>query len=120
MNGGILGTGNLAVTLGRAWALAGHSVLVTGRDPSHASPAAAQMGDAATAVDPGDFAGQADVVVVAVSWEGLEAAGSLVGGTQGSLAGKIVIDCTNAVDYATGELKPAAGSWLAWRPARLW
>lgn len=110
MDVGILGTGNLAVTLGRAWALAGHSLLVTGRNPLHASEAAAQMGDAASAVAPGDFAGRVDVIVVAVSWEGLEAAISLVGGTQGSLAGKTVIDCTNAVDYATGELKPASGS----------
>ncbi|SFW86265.1 NADPH-dependent F420 reductase [Amycolatopsis australiensis] len=110
MNVGILGTGNLAVTLGRAWAAAGHSPVVTGRNPLHASEAAARMGDAARAADPGDFAGTAEVVVVAVSWEGLEAAVSLVGGPQGSLAGKTVIDCTNAVDYATGRLKPASGS----------
>ncbi len=108
MNVGILGTGNLAVTLGRAWASAGHSLVVTGRNPPHASEAAARIGDAASAVDPGDFAGRADVVVIAVSWEGLETAVSLVGGT--SFAGKTVIDCTNAVDYATGELKPASGS----------
>ncbi|GHE81666.1 hypothetical protein GCM10017786_10240 [Amycolatopsis deserti] len=110
MNVGILGTGNLAVALGRAWASAGHSLLITGRDPRHASEAAAQVGDAASAVDPADFAGRADVVVVAVSWAGLEAAVSLVGGPQGALAGKTVIDCTNPVDYATGELKPASGS----------
>ncbi|MEU4251910.1 NAD(P)-binding domain-containing protein [Amycolatopsis sp. NPDC026612] len=110
MNVGILGTGNLAVTLGRAWTSAGHSLVVTGRNPLHASEAAARMGDAATAVDPADFAGRADVVVVAVSWEGLEAAVSLVGGTQESMAGKTVIDCTNAVDYTTGQLKPASGS----------
>jgi predicted dinucleotide-binding enzyme len=34
---------------------------------------------------------------------------SLVGGTHGSLAGKAV-DCTNPVDYASGELKPTHGS----------
>lgn len=110
MNVGILGTGNLAVTLGRAWAATGHSILVTGRDPQHASQAAEQIGPAAKAIDPGNLAGSADVVVVAVSWDGLEAAVALVGGPAGSLAGKTIIDCTNPVDYATGALKPAAGS----------
>lgn len=110
MNIGILGTGNLTVTLGRAWAATGHSLVVTGRDPLHADEAAAGIGSAAEAVDPADFARRADVVVVAVSWEGLENALSLVGGSRGALARKTVIDCTNPVDYATGHLKPASGS----------
>ncbi|MET7552215.1 MULTISPECIES: NADPH-dependent F420 reductase [unclassified Streptomyces] len=110
MNVGILGTGSLAVTLGRAWAASGHSLLVTGRNPLHASEAADQIDPSAEAVAPADFAGRADAVVVAISWEGLEAALHLVGGSDGALAGKTVIDCTNPVDYATGELKPASGS----------
>ncbi|MFI0901057.1 NADPH-dependent F420 reductase [Streptomyces sp. NPDC020983] len=110
MNVGILGTGNLAVTLGRAWAASGHSLVVTGRNPLHAGQAADQIGPSAEAVAPTDFAGRADAVVVAVSWEGLEVALHLVGGSDRTLAGKTVIDCTNPVDYATGELKPASGS----------
>jgi predicted dinucleotide-binding enzyme len=110
MNVGIVGTGNLAVTLGRAWASAGHSLLVTGRNPQRAIEAADRIGRAAGAADPSDFASQVDVVVVAVAWDGLEAALTLVGAGEGSLAGKTVIDCTNPVDYATGELKPASGS----------
>lgn len=110
MNVGIVGTGNLAETLGRAWASAGHLVLVTGRNRQHAVEAADRTGDAAGAVDPADFASRVDVVVVAVAWDGLEAALTLVGGGDGSLAGKTVIDCTNPIDYATGEVKPASGS----------
>ncbi|GGV02198.1 hypothetical protein GCM10010182_19770 [Actinomadura cremea] len=110
VNVGILGTGNLAVTLGRAWATAGHSILVTGRDAVRVSGAAEQIGPSAQAVDPGALAGGSDAVVVAVSWEGLEAAVSLVGGPEGALAGRTVIDCTNPVDFATGALKPASGS----------
>lgn len=110
MNVGILGTGNLAVTLGRAWAMAGHSILVTGRDAVHVGEAVEQIGPSARAVEPGALAGGSDAVVVAVSWEGLEAAVSLVGGPEGALAGKTVIDCTNPVDFATGALKPASGS----------
>ncbi|WP_176611758.1 NADPH-dependent F420 reductase [Actinomadura sp. WMMB 499] len=110
MNVGILGTGNLAVALGRAWAASGRSVLVTGRDPRRASGAAERIGHAASAVAPGDLAGASDAVVVAVSWEGLEQAVTLAGGPQGALSGKAVIDCTNPVDFATGALEPASGS----------
>ncbi|MBQ1023950.1 NADPH-dependent F420 reductase [Micromonospora sp. C95] len=110
MNIGILGTGNLAVTLGSAWTTAGHTLLLSGRNPQHASKAADQIGQTAEAVDPADFAARADVVVVAVPWDGLEGALSLVGAPEGSFDGKTVIDCTNPVNYATGDLIPASGS----------
>lgn len=110
MNVGILGTGNLATTLGRAWAAAGHSLSVTGRDTSRAGQVADHIGHAAKAVEPAAFAAQADMVVVAVSFEGLEAALSLVGAPRGSLAGMTVLDCTNPVDYQSGRIKPATGS----------
>lgn len=103
MNVGILGTGNLAVALGRVWAAAGHEVLVTGRDAARARAAAGNIGG--EAVEPGELS-RADVVVVAIAWEGLEDAVSLLG----RLAGRTLIDCTNAVDYATGALKPSTGS----------
>ncbi|MFD0689143.1 NADPH-dependent F420 reductase [Actinomadura fibrosa] len=107
---GLLGTGNLAVTLGAAWATAGHSIVVTGRDPGRVKAAAEQIGAAATPVAPGQFADQADVVVVAIAWDGLEQALRLIGGPDGVLSGKTVIDCTNPVDYATGRLLPETGS----------
>ena len=110
MNIGILGTGNLAVTLGAAWAAAGHSLLVTGRSPENARRAAGQIGPAAEALEPREMPGRAGAVVVAVSWEGLEPALTLVGAAGGALHGKTVIDCTNPVDYATGKLILESGS----------
>ena len=107
---GLLGTGNLAVALGKAWASAGHSIVVTGRSPDRAKGAAKQIGAGATPVDADRLAGQADVVVVAISWAGLEQALLLIGGPDGALSGKTVIDCTNPVDYATGRLIPQTGS----------
>jgi len=71
VNIGILGTGNLAVTLGAAWAAAGHSLLVTGRSPENARRAARQIGPAAEALGPREMPGRADAVVIAVSWDGL-------------------------------------------------
>jgi hypothetical protein len=107
---GILGTGNLAVTLGKAWASAGHSIVVTGRNPDHAKAAAGQIGVAAAPVGPAELARLAEVVVVAVAWSGLERALTLAGGPEGALSGKTVIDCTNPVDYATGRVLPESGS----------
>jgi predicted dinucleotide-binding enzyme len=107
---GILGTGNLAVTLGRAWTAVGHSLLLMGLNPQHAASAADQIGATAKPADPGDIAGEAGILVVAVAWDGLEEAVSLVGASGGSLAGKTVLDCTNPVNYVTGHLIPASGS----------
>ncbi|WP_020390599.1 NADPH-dependent F420 reductase [Kribbella catacumbae] len=100
---GFLGTGNLAIALGTVWAGAGHEIFVAGRSADKAAKAAGELGG--TPIDPAGLAAIVDVVVVAVAWEGLEPVLSLAGGPQGSLAGKPVIDCTNAVDFATGRLK---------------
>ena len=110
MNVGIVGTGNLAVALGRAWALAGHRLLVAGRDRSRTTVAVGQIGDAADAVDPTTLAARSDAVVIAVAWQGIENALTLAGGPTGDLGGKTVIDCTNPLDYVTGRLKPPSGS----------
>jgi len=107
---GIVGTGNLALTLGRAWAGAGHSVSVTGRNRRHVVETAARIGPATGALEPADLGRHVDVVVLAVAWDGLVAALTLVGAGDGTLTGKTVIDCTNPVDHATGELRPATGS----------
>jgi 8-hydroxy-5-deazaflavin:NADPH oxidoreductase len=107
---GLLGTGDLAVTLGRAWAVAGRSLVVTGRNPDRARAAAERIGAAASAVDPAVLANLADVVVVAVAWDGLAEALALVGGPTGALAGTTVVDCTNPVDFATGRVLLQSGS----------
>jgi 8-hydroxy-5-deazaflavin:NADPH oxidoreductase len=110
VNVGILGNGNLAVALGRAWAAAGHMVVVTGRNLEHAREAVHRIGSTAEAVAAGEFARRADVVVIAVAWEGLEAVVELIGGPQGSLAGMTLIDCTNPVDFTTGAHRTKSGS----------
>lgn len=103
-----LGTGNLAVALGKVWAAAGHEIFVAGRSSDNSAKAAAAF--SGTPIEPAGLAGVADVIVVAVAWEGLPSMLSLAGAPEGAFAGKTVIDCTNAVDYATGRLKPSSGS----------
>lgn len=107
---GILGTGDLAVALGRAWASAGHSILFTGRSTDRTAATAEQVGAGAAPVEPGQLADRADVVVVAIAWDGLADALRFVGADHGALAGMTIIDCTNAVDYTTGRLLPENGS----------
>ncbi|MCG8152638.1 NAD(P)-binding domain-containing protein [Pimelobacter simplex] len=106
---GLLGTGNLAAALGEAWARAGHGVVVAGRDAGRARAAAERIG-AAGAVAPAVLGERAEVVVVAVAWDGLDDALALAGGPEGRLAGRTVLDCTNPVDFASGRLLPASGS----------
>jgi len=105
---GFLGTGDLTVALGKVWAAAGHEIFVAGRSSDNATKAAGAF--AGTPIAAPELAAVAEVVVVAVAWEGLEQILSLAGAPRGSLAGKPVIDCTNAVDYSTGCLKPETGS----------
>lgn len=107
---GILGTGVMAAALAEAWARRGHHVLVGGRSQDKARAIAERLGDAVEAVFPAQVAKASDAVVVAVAWEGLDHVLALAGADEGSLAGKAVIDCTNAVDYASGLLKPPTGS----------
>ena len=107
---GMLGTGNLATTLGSAWVGAGHSIVLAGRSRNHARAAAHQIGPSASAVDASELADNADLVVVAISWSGLTEALELAGAADGKLAGKTVVDCTNPLDFATATMLPESGS----------
>ncbi len=107
---GILGTGVMASALAEAWMRSGHHVLVGGRSQDKARAIAERLGDTVEAADPVQVARASDAVVLAVAWEGLDQALALAEADEGSLAGKAVIDCTNAVDYASGLLKPPTGS----------
>lgn len=131
---GIIGAGNMAAALGAAWAAAGHDVLVGGRSPERsettaerirvavadASPTgAAEGGGAASgdgaaargtarAVTPREAAEGGEALLLAVLWEGMEELLALAGGPDGALAGKPLLDCTNAVEHAVGLLLPPA------------
>lgn len=94
---GIIGTGNMGSGLGKLWAAEGHEVMFGSRDLERANEVAGstegsvQGGSYAEATDFGDS------VLLAVPWQAVEE--SLA--ACGSLAGKILIDCTNPMtsDY---------------------
>ncbi len=98
----IIGTGRVGGTLGKAWAIAGHDLVFGSRDPQSqkAQELVKSIGEKACADTIAAAAAWGEVVVLAVPWNAVEE--SLR--AAGSLADKLLIDCTNAI--AEG-MKPA-------------
>jgi predicted dinucleotide-binding enzyme len=90
---GIIGAGNVGGTLGKAWANKGHRVFYGVQRPQ--DDKVRELGKAsgpnAQAGSPAEAAAFGEVVVLATPWPATPAAIQ----SAGSLAGKIVIDCTN-------------------------
>jgi 8-hydroxy-5-deazaflavin:NADPH oxidoreductase len=89
----IIGTGNVGAALGQRWAAAGHDILFGVRQPGAAKVAAVvkKAGARARAVAVREATAGADVVVLAIPFDGAEQTIAACG----NLAGKIVIDCIN-------------------------
>ena len=96
---GVLGgTGDQGRGLARRLSIAGHRVLIGSRDAGRAASAAAELGGGPL-LGGGvnhDVAAEADVVIVAVPWEGHK---DLLAALAGPLAGKVVINCVNPMGF---------------------
>jgi len=106
MNIGIIGSGNVGGTLGKAWAGAGHKVKFGVRNPADEKVAALlkQCGGGATAGGVGEAAAFGQVVVLTTPWDGAKGAIE----SAGNLAGKVVIDCTNPVPLGANLMEGLA------------
>jgi len=96
---GILGgTGDQGKGLARRFALAGHDVIIGSRSAERAHEAARSLdaGPRARGEENAVVAREADVVIVAVPWDGHRA---LLESLRDELAGKIVIDCVNPLGF---------------------
>jgi 8-hydroxy-5-deazaflavin:NADPH oxidoreductase len=96
---GILGgTGDQGKGLARRFALAGHQVIIGSRKAERAQEAADDLGEGlpVRGAENAVAAGEADVVVVAVPWDGHKATLESV---RAELAGKIVVDCVNPLGF---------------------
>jgi hypothetical protein len=96
---GILGgTGDQGKGLARRFALAGHQVIIGSRRAERAREAAGSLGEGlpVRGAENPVAAGEADVVIVAVPWDGHRATLESV---REELAGKIVIDCVNPLGF---------------------
>ncbi|UPK73526.1 NAD(P)-binding domain-containing protein [Nocardioidaceae bacterium SCSIO 66511] len=116
---GILGTGTLASALGTVWAGAGHEIVVGGRSATKARDLADRLGETGRAGTLRDAAAFGDVVLLAVLWPGVEDALGAAGASDGVLAGKPLIDPTNAVEHGIGEILTPPGVSAAGRIADL-
>ena len=96
------GTGDQGRGLARRFALAGHPVIIGSRSAERAQAAATELaaglpaGADVTGATTAEAAQAADMVVVAVPWEGH---GALVESVADVVADKIVIDCVNPLGF---------------------
>jgi len=92
------GTGDQGRGLGRRFARAGNRVIIGSRDADRAAAAAREVAPGAevSGAANADAARDADVVIVAVPYEGHR---DLLAGLAGELRGKVVIDCVNPIGF---------------------
>jgi 8-hydroxy-5-deazaflavin:NADPH oxidoreductase len=95
---GILGAGLMSEALGGHWVRAGHDVLVGARNADRAAATAAKIGARAGTLEQAARFG--DVVLLAVKRDGLDSILEQAGATRGSLSGKTLVDCGNAVELS--------------------
>jgi NADPH-dependent F420 reductase len=94
---GILGgTGDQGRGLAFRLAIAGLDVVIGSRDAGRAAAAAAGLSVPVRSADNAACARQADIVVVAVPWEGH---GALLASLRDELAVKVVVDCVNPLGF---------------------
>ncbi len=104
----ILGTGGVGQALARGFIELGHTVVFGSRDPAGAS--AQKAATAAPGARTASFSAAAkdsDLAVLATPWDGTQNALQLAGAAN--LAGKVVIDVTNPLEYAGGKPRLALG-----------
>ncbi|MFB9833944.1 NADPH-dependent F420 reductase [Actinoallomurus acaciae] len=115
---GVLGAGMMTEALAAGWVSAGHDVLIGGRTPGRAAQLAERIGArAGTLREAAEFG---DAVLIAVRLAGLEETLRAAGAPEGTLAGRTVIDCGNAVDVSDfSQVTYEGGSSMAEQVARL-
>lgn len=101
MNIAIIGSGRIGAGLARAWAARGHRITFGARTPDDAELVELSKTLKASVTSIADAPRSAEVVVLAMPFPALDE----VLQATGELAGKLVIDCTNAVEK--GALKYA-------------
>ncbi|MBW4579886.1 MAG: NADPH-dependent F420 reductase [Tildeniella nuda ZEHNDER 1965/U140] len=91
---GIIGAGNMGSSLGKFWAQNGHQLMFSySRDPAKLEKIAQSIGDNATVGTPAEAVQFADVVLLSVPYGAIDDALK----AAGSLDGKILFSCVNAL-----------------------
>lgn len=109
---GIVGSGRIGGTLGRIWANAGHTVMLSSLDLEHDKALAASIGPNARAGTPRDAAAFGDVILVAVPYHALPQVGKDL---KDLIKGKVILDTCNPFPGRDGEI----GVWAQAKGAGL-
>jgi len=96
---GILGSGDVGKRLGDSFVDLGHQVKIGTRDVGKLADWAAKHGRHASAGSFADAAKFGDIIVIATAWTGTQSALEMAGAEN--MAGKVVIDVTNPLDFST-------------------
>jgi len=106
---GVLGTGDVGRVLGVGFAALGHEVKIGSRSPQQEKVREwlKKAGPKASAGTFAEAAAFGDIVVLATLWTGTENVVKLAG--QKNLAGKVVIDTTNPLDFSAGTPRLSVG-----------
>ena len=107
MNVGILGSGAVGQALGTGMATLGHGVKIGSREPDKLRDWVSRTGSNASAGTFAEAAAFGELVAVATLWTGTQQALDLAGKTN--LAGKVVMDVTNPLDFSQGKPALALG-----------
>lgn len=94
---GIIGAGAMADALGSGWARAGHEVLIGARSVERARALAERIGGVARSGTIAEAVTFGDVTLLAVPGEHAVEVLGAAGAADGRLAGRPLIDCTNAL-----------------------
>jgi len=114
---GVLGAGRMAEGLVPHWLEAGHEVLIGGRTLAKAQELADRLGArAGTLREAAEFG---DVVFLAVLRAGVEPTLHDAGAAEGTLTGKVLIDCTNAIEHERFTVTTAPGASVSEEIARV-
>ena len=103
----IIGTGKMARAIGLRSLAAGHSLTLLGTDKSKADRLGPELGADVRTGTSGEDPLTGDVVILAIPYP---AAAAVVKGNRNQLAGKVVIDITNPIDYATFDITTPGGT----------
>jgi predicted dinucleotide-binding enzyme len=101
----IIGAGNVGTALGRGWARAGHSIAFGVADPHSEKSRALGRATGAAVRANAEAASDADAIVLSVPWGAVDQAVR----SLGDMAGKLVIDATNPLDFGPSGLQLALG-----------
>ncbi len=122
---GIIGAGMIGSTLAKLWVDAGHDVRLSSRHPEGLQSLAGRLGMRASVGTPADAASFGEAVLLAVP---LKSMPELVPDIKQSLAGKVVMDTSNAYERRDGNAgrdamahpQGSAGWAAAMFPASKW